>query len=163
MTAVVKRYFQANREEGPAVLKKIRDRLVNLGLYREVAIFEKSGGRSGDLQVETIEYEVYFAGSENGMTRGAVSVYSVVDDSCNGFAQLFSVLIGLPDNRDREDRAALVEFLDSLDFVAKYRSFKERPFGFKRFRGYLDEAPAFPDLRSFAHEETVPSRRQAAA
>lgn len=162
MTAVVKRYFQANREDGAGVLKKVRDRLVDLGLYREVAIFEKSGGRSGDLHVETMEYEVYFAGAENGMTRGAVSLYSVVDDSCNGFAQNFSVLIELSDDRDREDRAALIEFLDVLDFVTKYRSFKERPFGCKRFRGHLDDAPAFPDLRSFAHEEHASARRQAA-
>ncbi len=160
---MVKRYFQANREEGPQVLKRIRDRLVDLGLYREFAIFQKAGDRSGDLVAESMEFEAYMIGSENGMTRGAVYVYSVIDDSCNGFAQLFSVLIGFPDDRDREDREALVAFLDELDFVAKYRSFKERPFGQKRFRGYLDDWSGIAGLReAFVHDEHVPSRRQAA-
>lgn len=163
MTAIVKRYFQANREEGPQVLKRIRERLVDLGLYREIAIFQKSGGRSGDLGAETMEFEAYMIGSENGMTRGAVYVYSVVDDSCNGFRQTFSVLVGFPEDRDREDREAFIAFLDELDFVAKHRSFQERPFGFKSYRGYLDDWSGIAGLReAFIHEERVPSQRQAA-
>ena len=121
MTAIVKRYFYAGREDGPKLLKKIRGQLIDLGLYRECAVFQKTGGRSGEMGAKTMEYEVYFRGSESGRTRGGVHLYSVVDDSCNGFAQLFSVLIDLPKD-DCECFGAVVEFLDDLDFVAKHIS-----------------------------------------
>lgn len=159
---VVKRYFQANRDGGAKVLKRIRDRLVDLGLYREIAIFQKLGGRSGDLAAESMEFEVYHSGSENGMTRGAVYVYSVVDDSSSGFMQSFSVLIDLPEDRDRGSREAINAFLDELDFVGKHVSFQERPFGYKSYRGYLDDWSGIAGLHeTFAYEERVLTRRQA--
>lgn len=154
MATSVKRYFRTGRE-GTSLLAAMREFLSQeLRLYRECAIFQKSGGRSGDLHEEIMEYDEWIHGSENGYTRGGVVLYSVVDHSVNGYAHLFSLIIGLPEGRDIADR--LLAFLDQHDFVAKYRSFADRPLGCHHYVGYLDEWPSLPNLHgTFRHKPAV--------
>lgn len=139
MTNVTRRFRTYGRET-KNVLQNVQDFLTRkLHLYKERSVFQKSGGRSGDLAVEKMEYEVFMDGSENGWNNGSVHVYSVTDDSTNGYAQHLSVLILLPDVSGILPK--LTNFLDEMDFASNHSSFKERPFGFHSFRPYIDEVP----------------------
>jgi hypothetical protein len=135
-----KRYLISTDREGAISPEGVRKFLGGLGLYRELSLKRKSGGRSGDFGAEIMLYELFASGSEAGWTRGAVHVYVVTDDTCNGYAQCWSVLIDLPpdDNRIRE---TILEYLDERDFSNKYWSFRERPLGFKRYGSFMDSVP----------------------
>lgn len=149
---LTKQYLIAGRE-GKELLQKLREFLSEkLHLYREFSIFKKTGGRSGDLDREIMEYEVYVHGHEGGTAIGEVEVYSVVDDGCNGYALLLTVLSNL--SKDSDESVQLQAFLADADFVSKYSSFKERPMSYKSFRSFLDTTPRLNlDEFDFEHEK----------
>lgn len=163
MTTSVKRYFRTGRE-GTDLLAAIRRFLQEeLNLYRECAVYQKSGGRSGDLGEEVMEYEEWMQESGLGLGGsfggGGVVLYSVVDHTANGYAHLFSVIIALPEKGALTDR--LLAFLDEHDFVAKYRSFADRPLWSHHYCGYLDEWLSLPNLHGAFKYREAPTKKAA--
>lgn len=93
--------------------------------------FYISGGGDGDLHQETAEWNSFDAGY-----NARVELYTVHDDSTNGYAECVSVICRLP-GEQTENMKKLLEFLEQRDFVSKYTSFEKRPMGYKSFASYL--------------------------
>lgn len=129
MPKKVEKYYLITDKKGMA--GKIR-KLLNDHWYRVSGEYHKSGGRSGDLGEEVAEFDEYVSPCE----EGSAQLYTVKDDSVNGYAELISVLLKLPGKS--EERSELVSFLEKNHFVSDHTSFKERPFGYKSFMDYLD-------------------------
>lgn len=93
-----------------------------------------SGGRAGDMHQETAEWNLFEAGPD-----GRVELYTVADESTNGYAECFSVICRSLDE-EADDVRGLLEYLDRHDFVSRYSSFEKRPDGYKTFASYLDDS-----------------------
>jgi hypothetical protein len=93
--------------------------------------FRISGGGDGDLYQETAEWNLFDAGYD-----ARAELYTVHDDSTNGYGECLSVICNLPDERSNEVER-LLKFLEEHDFVSKYTSFEKRPMGYKAYAGYL--------------------------
>lgn len=161
MATIDKRFRILGREDTEALLALRHFLAKELHLYCERVISQKSGGRSGDLGVEEMEYEMYAFGSENSWTEGTVHVYTVLDNTTNGYARHISVLASLPDGSTVREK--LLTFLESAQFASNYSSFKDRVFGSHSFRGYLDELPDLAQLQqAFKHVNVDKSQSSAA-
>lgn len=108
-----------------------------------------SGGGSGDLHQETATITTYH------MEDGWIQLYTVTDDSTNGYGECVSVLWEPPTKIDEKFSSwpEFVEFLDEHDFVPKHKSLKERPEGWKSFASYLDSEFSRPSIAPFTTEK----------
>jgi hypothetical protein len=101
-------------------------------LFKNISIVRRiSGGKDGDMHQETAEWNLFYAGSD-----GRVELYTVTDDSTNGYCECISVICCSLDE-ESEKVQKLRAYLEKHDFVNKYTSFEKRPFGYKSFVGYL--------------------------
>ncbi|OGY36943.1 MAG: hypothetical protein A3E36_04190 [Candidatus Andersenbacteria bacterium RIFCSPHIGHO2_12_FULL_45_11b] len=144
-TTLMKRFriFDRSQKELPRL---IFGYINKFGLYQEASVFMLSGGRSGDLGSEMMECYLFVDGRENGYNVGTIHFYSVIDDASNGYAEMVSILISLPD--DSEVRLKLLAFLDQQEFAGSHSSFKQRPLGYHSYRAYLDDFPDLEGLRT---------------
>ena len=149
------RFYRILSREESGILLSLREFLAKKA-YLEFSIFKKSGGRNGDLGHQLMEYELYLSGEANGMIRGCIALYAVTDDGANGYARMISVIVSLPE--DEKATSEIATYLTSLDFVGRYSSFRERPYGTKSMRSYLDEIPGFPLVfDAFKYEREDPA------
>ncbi len=140
MTATLKRYFITDRETGERVLAAIRDCFDgDKRLFCRLLIRRAFGDTPTDHVKEDVEYFVYACPSPNAGDRGAVYLYSLVHDTGEAGARLFTVLIDLPKPDDQAFVAELIDFLDRFEFVPFYRSLRARPIGPTCCPSYLDE------------------------
>lgn len=154
-----RRFYRIGGRELAAVSTTVHEFLEKQGLYRERALFQKSGGRDGDLGEETMNYDFYAVGSCNGRTRGGVALYVVEDDGANGYALMLSVIVSLPN--DEKVAGELATFLENHEFVSRYSSFRERPYSHKSYRAFLDEFPQIPVLLDAFKAEGKPGKKAA--
>jgi len=138
-----KRYRIVGREEKD-VLEKVRTFLHAKG-KRRTSIFQQSGGDSGDMYVETAEYESFRLG------RDTASLYSVIDDNTSGYAILMTCIV--VDYYRSKEVEEFLELLESLDFTTSYRSFQKRPMNNFYFQSYLHPDTSVPVL--FKREEAA--------
>lgn len=140
MTVMLKRYFITDRETGERVLAAIRDRFdEDKRLFCRLLIRRPFGDTPTDHVKEDVEYLVYTCPSLNAGNRGAVYLYSLVHDTGEAGAHLFTVLIDLPKPEDQTFAAELIGFLDRFEFVPFHDSLRIRPIGPAYCPSYLDE------------------------
>ena len=155
MNTTSKHYLIVGRD-GKNILTEVRE-FLSKRLYREFAMYLKTGGRDGDLGHEVMEHDVYRSGNCGGYTTGNAHLYCVIDDGANGYAMCLSLLVTLSEgSADKED---IQSFLQERGFVHSYMSFKERPYSFKHYRSYIDEAQHL-DTRAYKYH--APSANEAA-
>lgn len=139
MTATVKRYFITDPETGTRILEAIRTRLdVDRRLSCRLFMRRHFGNTPTDYVKEDVEYSAYACLSQNAGDRGTVGLYSLVHDTGEVKAQLFTVLIDLPRAEDQAFVTELIDFLDRFEFVPFYRLLRPRPIGPVSCPGYLD-------------------------
>lgn len=138
MTTVARYQILFDREAPN--LKTIRRLLTDtLKLHKGTDIFQKHGGKSDDLGQETMNYELYTTGFHDDRA-GAVALYSVEDDNTNGYCQMISVVARLSDENPLKEQ--LLSFLEELELVSSYASFKDRTLHYEAFKSYLSEIPS---------------------
>lgn len=145
--ATLKGYIYIPQRNSGAV-STIQTFLGSLLLYKEVEIFAKTGGRSGDMGKESINFEIYYSGKEAGCWDGMANLYVVTVDNTNGYCQLISITAQLP--KEKKEQVRL--FLEGNNFASNYTSFKDRPVSFPYYRSYWDECLGhLQELKRFQH------------
>ena len=148
MSAKVQKMYICVGKEGKGFVAKVTSFISSLAreCYSEQHV---SGGDSGDLCEEVATVRSYT------MENGWIQLYTVTDDSVNGYGECVSVLWEPPDEIEPRFSSwpKFLKFLDENDFVSKHKSLKARPDGWKSFASYLDEHFVRPDKAPFTTKD----------
>jgi hypothetical protein len=123
---------------------RIRAYLEARHYHKVFSEWRRSGGDSGALGVEIAQLDQYRPLD----TSAQIQIYTVVDDSCNGFAEFVSVMLT---HKHTDEVRAFIVFLEANDFVTNHKNLRSRPSGFKCFDPYLDEWYQSGKVRPFWH------------
>ena len=145
--------FEKDREIFGKPREKVISTLQKDSMNADFSMSQRSGGRSGDLVIEEIQYDLLIGGREGGWNDGRiVAIYQATVNSVNGRGQYLSVIMqSNSDGRGFDDQVQRV--FDEMNFAPKFSYLPQEGavFGYRTFKSWIDTI-VIPDLRLFCRE-----------